>query len=284
MERYLTAKATKGRWWDIPVLGVSGMLTLASISVIVTDRASFATQPVITALADLVVLGLVSLPIVRYLLRRRDQSQAQAIAKCLAQCDQSSLTFGALGRRTGVSNAGARLKKLMGKGYLQNIHVDDVRDMVRLDLPADTPAPVMDTGNADFNETLRQIRDLNDRIDHLAVSEKIDRIEDLTGGIFKLITDHPEKARDARRFISYYLPTTMKLLESYSLLEKQRYQGENITASRRQIEGLLDTMIQAIERQQDKMFRDDALDVETDIKVLETLLASDGLTGTELKI
>ena len=102
-----------------------------------------------------------------------------------------------------------------------------------------------------------------------------------TGGIFKLITEHPEKARDARRFISYYLPTTMKLLESYSLLEKQRYQGENITASRRQIEGLLDTMIQAIERQQDKMFRDDALDVETDIKVLETLLAADGLTGPE---
>ena len=101
MERYLTAKATKGRWWDIPVLGVSGMLTLASISVIVTDRASFATQPVITALADLVVLGA---PYWEY--------QFPALVRCYLEHITGggvTFTYGEDGRPHGLCKAGRLL-------------------------------------------------------------------------------------------------------------------------------------------------------------------------------
>ena len=156
------------------------------------------------------------------------------------------------------------------------------RGLIRLDNGFDGPSPqtsvpVQDTGNESFNEKLRQIRALNDRIAHDEVSRKIDRIEALTGDIFQLVAQNPGRAADARKFINYYLPTTLKLLEAYSLMEKQRYQGESITASRKQIEDALDKLIRAIERQQDRLFQSDALDVETDIEVLETMMASDGL-------
>ena len=81
--------------------------------------------------------------------------------------------------------------------------------------------------------------------------------------------------------MNYYLPTTLKLLKSYSLMEKQSYQGEHIVASRKKIEESLDLLIHGFEQQQDRLFRTEALDVETDISVLETMMASDGLLEQE---
>jgi len=129
----------------------------------------------------------------------------------------------------------------------------------------------------DFEAKLREIRHLNDEIDDEAVSTRIDRIGELTLSIFTVVRQKPERADEVRKFMNYYLPTTFKLLKSYSLMEKQSYQGENIVASRKKIEDILDTLITAFEQQQDRLFRTEALDVEADIQVLETMMAKDGL-------
>ena len=134
------------------------------------------------------------------------------------------------------------------------------------------------TESEDFEAKLREIRQLNDDIDNELVSERIDRIGALTASIFRTVREKPERAEEVRKFMNYYLPTTLKLLKSYSLMEKQSYQGENIQASRKKIEDVLESLVHAFEQQQDNLFRSDALDVETDISVLETMMASDGLT------
>lgn len=143
----------------------------------------------------------------------------------------------------------------------------------------ETPTPKPRTGmeNEDFEAKLREIRQLNDEIEHTGVSDRIDRIGELTASIFRVVREKPEHAEEVRKFMNYYLPTTLKLLKSYSLMEKQSYQGENIQASRKKIEDVLDTLVLAFEQQQDRLFRTEALDVETDISVLETMMASDGL-------
>lgn len=187
-----------------------------------------------------------------------------------------------------------------------NIHVNtdaktEARPVVEVDnrakeasapKPAEPEAPKpaprkTGTENADFEAKLREIRQLNDEIDDDAVSRRIDRIGELTASIFRVVREKPEHAEEVRKFMNYYLPTTLKLLKSYALMEKQSYQGENIQASRKKIEEVLDTLIHAFEQQQDRLFRTEALDVETDISVLETMLRSDGLTeesgGLKLK-
>lgn len=133
----------------------------------------------------------------------------------------------------------------------------------------------------EFEKTLREIRELNDRIDDGPVSAKIDRIGEITASIFMFVKQKPDRRDEVHKFMSYYLPTTMKLLESYSLLEKQSYQGENIVAARRDIEKILDQMIPAFEKQLDRLFRADAIDISADIDVLETMMAKDGLTEKE---
>lgn len=129
----------------------------------------------------------------------------------------------------------------------------------------------------DFEAKLREIRRLNDEIDDEGVSTRIDRIGELTRSIFTVVRQKPERADEVRKFMNYYLPTTFKLLQSYSLMEKQSYQGENIVASRKKIEDILDTLISAFEQQQDRLFRTEALNVDADIQVLETMMAKDGL-------
>ena len=285
MERYLTQKAQRQRWWEMPAVIASGALTAIGVWVVFTDNNP--TDLPVQILAGAAFLGLLAWPLLAGLVRFSRRNQAKAIARCLAECRESTLTLGALERRAGIKNAERTINRLTDKGFLKNVDMDVSRRLIRLQGAASAPepqAPVMDTGIEAFDQTLQQIRDLNDRIADANVSRKIDRIEELTGGIFQLVAQQPERAKDARRFINYYLPTTLKLLESYDLLEDQRYQGENITASRRQIEAVLDKLIQAIERQQDRLFRYDAMDVEAEIRVMETMMASDGLTEPAKKL
>ncbi len=143
--------------------------------------------------------------------------------------------------------------------------------------PRQAQPHVTGTESENFEAKLKEIRQLNDEIENGPVSERIDRIGELTASIFRVVREKPERAEEVRKFMNYYLPTTLKLLKSYSLMEKQSYQGENIQASRKKIEEVLDTLVHAFEEQQDRLFRTEALDVETDISVLETMMSSDGL-------
>ena len=148
------------------------------------------------------------------------------------------------------------------------------------------PAPQPVWREDDFEEKLRHIRRLNDEIDDAGVSERIDRIGELTASIFTVVREQPDRADEVKKFMNYYLPTTLKLLKSYALMEKQSYQGTNIVASRKKIEDILDTLVAAFEQQQDRLFRTEAMDVEADIEVLETMMAKDGLVtpkGTDLR-
>ena len=142
-----------------------------------------------------------------------------------------------------------------------------------------SPASVKKTYMDELERILNELYQLNEQIEDEAVSARIDRIGTLTAGIFRAVIDNPEREQDVRKFMNYYLPTTLKLLKSYDMLEEQSYQGENIVASRKKIEGVLDTLIAAFEKQLDRLFQNDALDIATDIDVLETMMAGDGLSS-----
>ena len=131
----------------------------------------------------------------------------------------------------------------------------------------------------DLEKTLNELYELNEKIENEAVSQRIDRIGTLTAGIFGAVIENPAREQDVRKFMNYYLPQTLKLLKSYDLLEEQHYQSENIIASRRKIENVLDMLIEAYEKQLDRLFHDEALDIATDIDVLETMMAGDGLSN-----
>lgn len=149
------------------------------------------------------------------------------------------------------------------------------KEMEEKDPNAATLHKTIDEGRA----YLRQIREANDAMPGEDISNKLFRLEEVTSKIFEQVEQHPEKLPDIRKFMSYYLPTTLKLVNTYREFEEQPVQGETILAAKREIQDTLDTISVAFENLLDRLFEDDALDISTDISVLQTMLAQEGLTG-----
>ena len=131
---------------------------------------------------------------------------------------------------------------------------------------------------------LHELRDVNIRIPDEVMTKRIDRMEVASADIFAYIAEHPEKAAEIRRFMNYYLPTTLKLLNSYDKLSRQRVKGENIQKTMFEIEGMMETIAGAFEKQLDRLFDDDALDIAADISVMESILKQEGLSGEDMKM
>ena len=139
--------------------------------------------------------------------------------------------------------------------------------------------PEDDSDQARFNRIIGEIRRLNGEIRDTKVSERIDRIEGHTRHIFDYVTEHPEAMPQIRTFMNYYLPTTLKLLESYSRIERVGVAGENMKKSKENIESILDLLAVGFEQQVDQLFRNESIDITSDISVLETMMQKDGLNG-----
>lgn len=129
------------------------------------------------------------------------------------------------------------------------------------------------------DDILREIRQVNDEIPDAVMTAKIDRIEEITGKILKYQKEHPNKESQLRTFLNYYLPTTLKILRAYAQLDAQGIEGENISAAKQRIEGMMDQVVSGFEKQLDKLFQDDAMDITSDVEVLENMLKKDGLSG-----
>ena len=137
---------------------------------------------------------------------------------------------------------------------------------------------VLDRGNA----FIAQIRSCNDAIPGEEISGKISRMELIVQKIFQRAEQHPEIVPDLKKLMDYYLPMTVKLLTAYADMDAQPVQGETIQASKREIEDTLDTLNLAFEKLLNSVFKDTALDVPSDISVLNTLLAREGLAEDDL--
>ncbi len=127
-----------------------------------------------------------------------------------------------------------------------------------------------------YSGQLRDIRHANDRIADPVISAKIDRLEELAGKIFRIVEEEPEKKAKASTFLNYYLPTTQKLLDSYADFEEAGVSGENVSQAKQRIADTMDKIVEGFERQLDQLYQSDAMDVDSDIRVMEQMLRRDG--------
>ena len=143
--------------------------------------------------------------------------------------------------------------------------------------PAPKPQPAAED---EYAALLRQLREVNDDIPEPVMSQQNSRLEEVSGRIFALAQKDPDKKAQLQKFMNYYLPTALKLLNTYASLSRQAVEGTNITEAKHSIERSMDLLVTAFENQLDKLFQSDALDVTTDIAALEGMLNMDGLTDS----
>ena len=132
------------------------------------------------------------------------------------------------------------------------------------------------------DRAISEMRRLNDAILDEKISAQIDHLEEVTGKILDQVIQQPKKQPQIRRFLDYYLPTTLKLLNAYDRMDSVGVSGSNIDATKKKVEKMLDTVCRAFDKQLDALFGEEALDISTDITVMENLLAQEGLTGMNI--
>ncbi len=146
------------------------------------------------------------------------------------------------------------------------------------------------TGNAELDKMIKdgelaisEMRRLNDSIEDEKISADIERLEKSSKAIFEQVKASPEKLPQIRKFMDYYLPTTLKLLNAYDRMSATGISGENIDTTKAKVETMMTTIVSAFEKQYDALFGADALDISTDITVLETMMAREGFTGERME-
>lgn len=146
------------------------------------------------------------------------------------------------------------------------------------------------TGNAELDKMIKdgklaiaEMKRLDESIEDEKISADIRKLETVSQKIFDQVKAEPEKLSQIRRFMDYYLPTTLKLLNAYDRMASTGVSGENIDGTKSRVEQMMGTIVTAFEKQLDSLFGADAMDISADITVLETMMAREGLTGEKME-
>ena len=142
-----------------------------------------------------------------------------------------------------------------------------------------TGNPEIDALLGEREKAVSEMRRLNASIKDAKISTQITHLEATTGKIIDTVVEKPSKLPQIRKFMNYYLPTTLKLLNAYDRMDSTGVSGTNIDGTIGKIEDMLDTICVAFSRQLDALYGEEALDISADITVMEQRLAQEGLGG-----
>lgn len=132
---------------------------------------------------------------------------------------------------------------------------------------------------SDGKKAIAEMKRLDAAIEDEAISAAIVRLAAVSQRIFDYVKENPGKLSQIRKFMNYYLPTTLKLLNAYDRANSLDVDGSNVNATKHGVAQVMGQIVTAFERQLDALFDDAAMDISTDITVLENMMAREGLAG-----
>lgn len=265
--------------WVMVALGVLFMFNAAGLWAFLTTLA--------VSLGGFAMVGASSL----------NRRQARKYRRCMTiSGDKGIVDMKQLGATLGMEAAALdkMLTDMVDRGYygerayidhqrgLLVIDPEEMRDVYRREDEAKkTEAQrAQEARMSEYERIIEQIRQADLDIDDEAMSEKIRRMQSSTAAIFKEVEAHPEKKSQIERFMNYYLPTTLKLLNSYARIEQQGVSGQNMAKAKADIERIADTLVAGYEKQLDTLYSAEAIDIAGDVGVIENMMRRDGLSGS----
>ena len=192
-------------------------------------------------------------------------------------------------------NLKADLRLMLDHGFFRGAFIDDENDCFRwMDAGVNlnkekkkkAPRQTEPLGKTDAGKYYQAvlISGFQFRISDPEICQKLEVLAARTQAIYEYLDQHPEKRDKARMFETHYFPTTVKILEGYANFEKAGVRGENLNTAMGEVEQVLDTLIQCFEKQLDCLYADEAMNISAEVKVLENLLAQEGLSQLTLQI
>ena len=150
--------------------------------------------------------------------------------------------------------------------------------VIRKQVPYATGSEDVDTMLSGISANLDKLHALNDAIPDPELSAAMTRMEKAGRSIAAAVEQAPDKARSIDRFARYYLPEVIKLMTTYANMEKNGVKGGNADQILTELRRNAATTAKAFENQLDALYSAEAMDISTDIEVLDGILKSQNLT------
>jgi 5-bromo-4-chloroindolyl phosphate hydrolysis protein len=124
---------------------------------------------------------------------------------------------------------------------------------------------------------LAVIQGLEKRIRKSSMISQIKDIEGIIGKILAKIERDPARLKQAHQFLTYYLDSTINILNKYVELGAQNVEDEEIQKALAKVESMLQTIRDAFEKQLARLLSDDAMDLDAELATLEQTIKMEGL-------
>ena len=174
--------------------------------------------------------------------------------------------------------------RIMGSGLDLTTHNKQDKEPESLQKVAqDTGNPEVDALLQKGREMLTELRAERRAVTDKGLADKLLQLENQCAEIFRAVYDKPAKASQIRKFMDYYLPTTLKMARAYRTLGERNVYGSEASQARKRIDDALGVVLKGCQKLLDNLYRDDVLDITTDIDVLEQMLKRDGLAESDLQ-
>ncbi|MGM9615828.1 MAG: 5-bromo-4-chloroindolyl phosphate hydrolysis family protein [Oscillospiraceae bacterium] len=227
---------------------------------------------------------------------RKAKRKAAAFKRCLTVSGNTGIVkLEGLAKTLGMSveELEKQLTEMIDHGYYgERAYIDHARGLLVIqpedmryvyqaedEAKAAGEAAKKEASRTEYEKIIEQIRQADIDIEDEVMSEKIRTMQELTASIFREVEAHPEKKPQIQRFMNYYLPTTLKLLDSYARIEEQGVSGDNMAKAKADIERIADTLVEGYRKQLDTLYQSEAVDIAGDVSVIENMMRRDGLTG-----
>ncbi|MBP5198988.1 MAG: 5-bromo-4-chloroindolyl phosphate hydrolysis family protein [Lachnospiraceae bacterium] len=129
-------------------------------------------------------------------------------------------------------------------------------------------------------EYAAQIKRCGEQVKNEAMAEKLRDMEYIVTRIFDKVKAEPARINELRKFMNYYLPTTVKLLNTYvEFDEGPSFGSANVENTKKEIETAIDVINEAYKKAYDDMFDTVAWDISSDISTMKMVMEQDGLLG-----
>lgn len=139
----------------------------------------------------------------------------------------------------------------------------------------------LDQRRVAIDQYIDQLVNQGSQVKNQSFRQKTDQLLAILRAIKKSIQEDPGRIEDLNKFVDYYTPTSIKLIDRYLEFEQSPIPLDSMNKSMHDIEKSIETLIVAYENLLNDLYREDLLDLSAEMKVMNTVLTQDGLIKPE---
>lgn len=134
------------------------------------------------------------------------------------------------------------------------------------------------------NTSLKALKKVKGQISDIILEKHITNIIDSTEKIIKVLHEKPNKISSASKFLNYYLPVTIRILERFDEIYDQKLTSSSSKNFLDKIRNMITNIEEAFNNQLNNLYNDELIDTNAEIKVFEAMLKEDGLLGNSISL